>query len=248
VKSGIALRGAATAGWLLALLLVAGAAPAQPREVALPEPSAETWRALEFPRIEKHTRYERVQDGGRPVLRAVSECSASALLTPLDGIDLAQTPLLRWRWKVSAPLAVDASEREKAGDDFAARVYVAFAFESERASLFERARHAIGVSLYGEEMPGLALDYVWSRAEPAGAHWENPYTASSLMLSLGPAPAGIWRDAEADILADYQRFIGGRPPRALFVALMSDSDDSCSRAEASYADFRLAERKADPAR
>jgi hypothetical protein len=227
---------------LLALLFPVRGASAQLREVPLPEPSAERWRALEFPRIQKHTRYERIQDENRPVLRALSECSASALLTPLEGIDLAKTPVLRWRWRVSTPLATDASEREKAGDDFAARVYVAFAFEPERASLFERARHAIGVQIYGDELPGIALNYVWSRSEPAGAHWDNPYTARSVMISLGTAAPGAWRDAEVDVLADYQRLVGGTPPRALFVALMSDSDDSCSRAEASYADFRLSAR------
>jgi len=224
---------------LLLALLAAPAARAAERERALPEPSAESWQPLEFPRIPKHTRYERVGDGGRAVLRAITECAASALLTPLEGVDLAATPRLRWRWKVSVPLDTTAPERERDGDDFAARVYVAFAFEPERASLFERARHRVGTSIYGEELPGIALNYVWSRGEPAGSHWENPFSANAKMLSLGPAPRGVWREADVDVLADYRRVVGGDPPPALFVALMSDSDNSCSRAEASYADFRL---------
>ncbi len=220
-------------------LLAAAAAGAEPRERALPEPGPGSWRALEFPRIPKHTHYERVQDAGLEVLRAHSECAASGLLIPLEGIDLAQTPRLRWRWKVSLPLEARANEREKAGDDFAARVYVAFAFEPERASLLERARHRVAASLYGEEMPGVALNYVWSRREPAGSHWDNPFIASSLMISLGPGAPGAWRDADVDVLADYRRLLGGEPPQALFVALMTDSDNSCSRTQASYAAFRL---------
>jgi hypothetical protein len=228
--------------WLAAgaALLFANAAAAEERW--LPAPGSEGWRPLAFPRIERHTRYTTAREEGRPVLRAESECSASALLTPLPDVALERTPLLRWRWRVEDGLA-PGDERSRAGDDFAARVYVTFVYEPERAGLLERARR-LAAAVYGDELPGSSLTYVWAAQEPVGARWPNPYTAASQMLvatSGASAPPG-WVEVEVDLLADYRRVFERAPPAPLFLALMTDTDDRCLRARASYADFRLAAR------
>jgi hypothetical protein len=226
--------------WFALLAALAALGAARPAGAgALPAPGAEGWQPLEFRSIDKHTRYEVAEVDGKPALRAASECAASALLLPLDGVDLAKTPRLRWRWKVLRALDTPAGERTKPGDDFAARVYVTFEFVPERASLVERARYRLGASLYGDDLPGTAVNYVWSRAEPAGNAWDNPFVASNKMVSLGPGVAGEWRTAEVDVLADYRRLFAAEPPRALFVALMTDADNTCTRAEALYSDFEL---------
>ena len=175
------------------------------------------------------------------MLRAESECCASALLLPLRGVARAATPLLRWRWRVEEGLP-PGDERSRAGDDFAARVYVAFAFEPERAGLLERARRRLAAAVYGETLPGSSLDYVWSSGEPRGAHWPNPFAAASQMwvATSGVRSPAEWVEVEVDLLADYTRAFGHAAPAPLFLALMSDSDDRCLRARASYADFRLA--------
>jgi hypothetical protein len=224
---------------LAALAVIPISASAKP----LPAASSDAWRPLEFRSIEKHTRYAKAPDEGEAALRATSECAASALLLPLDGVDLRETPRLRWRWKVVRPLATQASERAKEGDDFAARVYVSFEFVPERASFLERARYRVGASLYGDDLPGTAINYVWSRQEASGAAWDNPFVASSKMVSLGRAPAGEWRTAEVDVLGDYRRLFGADAPRALFVAIMTDTDNSCAEAEALYSDFELLPRQ-----
>ncbi|MDH3519590.1 MAG: DUF3047 domain-containing protein [Myxococcales bacterium] len=232
------------AGVLGILLACSVVPPARADEIALPAPGSPTWRSLEFPRIERHTAYGVEAD--ERALRARSACAASGLLLPLDDIDLRQTPRLRWRWRIPQPIETARDERSKAGDDFAARVYVAFAFEPERASLFERARRRLGAALYGEQLPGSALAYVWSRAEPAGASWENPFVASSRMISRGMGPLPDWRVEEVDLLADYTRFFGTEAPAALFLAVMTDTDETCSEAEALYADFWLLGRGGAP--
>ena len=223
---------------LLAALGTAAAA----LDVAIPAPGTETWQPLSFPKIEHHTRYTTASEGGRPVLRAESECSASGLLYPLRDADLTKTPLLRWRWRIDAGLA-PADERSKAGDDFAARVYVAFAFEPEHASLFERTARRLAAAVYGEVMPGSSLDYVWSSREAVGAAWPNAYAASSHMLVAASGAAAGWRDVEVDLLADYARAFSRPAPAPLFLALMTDTDNRCLRARASYADFRLTPRR-----
>jgi hypothetical protein len=222
---------------LLASLLAAPKTDAGERK--LPDPGARQWQPLEFSRISKHTRYEVVNLNGEPALRATSHCSASGLVLPLEGVDLVETPRLRWRWLVERPLATDASERAKDGDDFPARVYVAFTFVPERAGLLERARQRLGQSLYGEQIPGSAINYVWSRAEPEGATWDNPFSESSKMVSLAQGPGDAWRVEEVDLRADYRRLFGAEPPAPLFLALMTDSDNTCGEAQALYADFWL---------
>jgi hypothetical protein len=226
-------------GLALALLLAAPAAAAQ--EVSIPPPGTGAWQPLAFPKVERHTRYTPVDEGGRPVLVAESACSASGLVYPLGDLDLAKTPLLRWRWRVDEALP-PADERSRGGDDFAARVYVSFVFEPERASLFERAARRLASAVWGERMPGGALNYVWSSREPTGALWPNPYTASSRMIALASGGASGWREAEVDLLADYPRAFGHPAPAPLFLALMTDTDDRCARARAGYADFRFAPR------
>lgn len=227
---------------LLAAALAAPAAGAI--EVALPAPGTPDWQPLEFPRIDEHTRYELVEAGRGQALRAVSTCAASALVLPLAGIDLRKTPRLRWRWKVERVLDSPADERAKAGDDFAARVYVTFDFVPERAGFFERARHRIGSSLYGERLPGSAISYVWTRAAPAGTFWESPFAPTSKTVSRGRGALHEWRVEEVDLLADYERLFGAEAPAALFLALMTDSDNTCQKAQALYADFQLLGRNA----
>ena len=223
-------------------LLAALAAAAAAQDVAIPAPGTEAWQPLAFPKIERHTRYTRASEDGSPVLHAESECSASGLLYPLHAVDLEQTPLLRWRWRVEEGLA-PGDERSKAGDDFAARVYVTFAFEPERASLLTRAARGLAGAVYGESMPGSSLTYVWSSREPVGARWPSAYTASAQMIAAASgAPAG-WREAEVDLLQDYERSFSHPAPAPMFLALMTDTDNRCARARASYADFRFAPRR-----
>jgi len=227
-----------------ALVLVLGAI-AGAEERPLPPPAEAPWEPLRFPRVERASRYEPMEVDGVRAVRAESECSASALLLRLEDVDLRRTPLLRWRWRVERPLDL-TDERHKGGDDFAARVYVMFRFEPARASWLERARRRVAEALYGREIPGNAINYVWSSREPAGAVWDNPYTASSKMVSLGAGALPEWRSEEVDVWSDYRRLFGADPPAIVGVALMSDSDDSCGRAEAWLAELRFATRGTPP--
>ncbi len=209
-------------------------------EVRLPAPGTKGWEPLTFPKVSKHTRYTPLTVDERDAVRAESRCSASALVSPLEALDLEKTPLLRWEWKVEHGLDID-DQRVKAGDDFAARVYVIFEFEPERASRWERLRRRAARAVFGVELPGNALNYVWSSREPANAAWDNPYTGRSKMISRGDGPFGAWRQEEVDVLADYRAYFG-EPPRLQAVALMTDSDDSCQEASAYFANVRFVSR------
>lgn len=210
--------------------------------VPVPAPGSDAWQPLTFRRVERHTRYTPVIADGKPAFRAESECAASALALSLDATTLDRAPLLRWRWKVETALE-SRDERSRDGDDFAARVYLLFRFEPEGASWFERSRRAIGERLYGAELPGNALNYVWSTREARGAAWTNPHSEYARMVSLGPAERGRWREEEVDVVADYRRQFGDDPPELMGLAIMTDSDNTCSRAAALFSGFEFAARE-----
>ncbi len=220
-------------------------APGQAAEVALSAPGTDGWKALRFRTIERQTIYtaERIDD--LDAVRAVSECAASALYLAAGNIDLAQTPRLHWRWKIEHGLQI-GNERTKAGDDFAARVYVMFQFDATHASLWERLQHTLGTRLYGDPIPGNTLNYVWASNQPRGTRWTSPYTGSSKLVSLGDGPLPQWKEEVVDIAADYRSMFGQAPPPLLAIALMSDSDNSCQRAVADFAAFRFSSATGGP--
>jgi hypothetical protein len=233
MKLRIACRSAAAL--LLGCLLAASASGSG--AFRLPDFDGDAWQPLHFPKIDKHTRYEPIDVDGRSALRATSACSASALIAPVEGLDLSRTPRLTWRWKVDRPIGARLSERQKGGDDFAARVYVAFRFDRSTASTWQLLKRRAAEGIYGSELPGNTLSYVWSQSEPAGRSWSNPYTAEAQMLSRGSGPLPDWRQERVNLERDYRSSFGAEPPPILFVGIMSDSDDSCSAASAWFADF-----------
>lgn len=185
------------------------------------------------------TRYHPVSSGSEPCLRAVSRDQASALVRMLDA-DPRELSRLQWRWRVEEHVnGADLSRKE--GDDFAARVYVNFAFDPDRASLFDRVGHRLAEARYGAELPGSALNYVWANEEPVGTHAPNAYTDRTRMVVLrNREHAGEgWFDEARDIFEDYRVAFGVEPPAITGIGIMTDTDDTGGRAEACYGDLRL---------
>ena len=129
--------------------------------------------------------------------------------------------MLEWRWLVEAPLSVP-DERAKAGDDFAARVYVV----------------APGEGMFA--LP-IAISYVWAGRGPVGADWPNPFTSKVRMVAVesGPARAGAWRSYRRNVRDDFRRLFGREVDRLEGVAVMTDADNSRQRARAWYGDILL---------
>ncbi|MFB1031822.1 MAG: DUF3047 domain-containing protein, partial [Thauera sp.] len=121
----------------------------------LPEP----WRVQQLDERIAPTRDALKTWDGVVAVEAVAERSMALLGRPLD-IDLEATPHLCWLWRVDAPLAT-ADMRTKAGDDYAARVYLSFRIAPEALGLGTRAKLALARSIYGDQVPDAALNYVW---------------------------------------------------------------------------------------
>jgi len=230
--------GCALAAALLVLTGSIAQRPAGADTISLPTPGSGDWRPLAFRGIANRTHYSIETLDGAQVTRAVSNCGASGLVLPLGAIQIDQTPLLSWRWRVDRGLELDA-EQSKAGDDFAARVYILFEFDPSRATGLQRLGHRLAKFFYGEDIPGSALNFVWTSRLPAGTLWDNPFESSAKMIALASGSTGGWRRETVDVIARYREFFDAPIPPLRGLAIMSDSDNSCQRTEAHFADFKF---------
>ncbi|VVT24676.1 MULTISPECIES: DUF3047 domain-containing protein [Marinobacter] len=197
------------------------------------------WEPMEFPKIDRHSRYQLTDDNGEQVVMATTDNSASGLIARVS-VEPGDSLILRWRWKVSN-VYEQGNARRKEGDDYAARIYVAFEFEPDEAGFFERAKRKTVEVVFGEELPGNALNYIWANRLPVGEIIANPFTDTTMMVAVnsGTANTGEWVTVERDIVADYRKAFGREPPKLVGVAIMSDSDNTGASATAWYGDVRL---------
>lgn len=164
--------------------------------------------------------YRLVPDDGIQVLGAECFAASSGWLWR-ETVDLKRTPVLAWRWKLGG-LPKGASERDKAGDDFALRIYVV----RDGGGAWWRTR---------------SLVYVWARQEPAGADWPSAYTSQAHVVALrsGTAGAGRWHEQRRNLRTDFRRYFALDVETVEVVALMTDCDDGGGAARAWYGDIRF---------
>lgn len=224
----------------LVSLRVAAEAP-RPTAFSSLRPGAEItgWRTLEAAPGAPPTRYALVEDAGTVVVRADAAGSMSGLLFDFGGAP-AQPGILRWRWKIAAPLR-NADLSTRAGDDYAARVYVLFDYPRARLPLATRLRLRALEALRGQRLPTAALNYVWDNRQPVGTLRANAYTERVRMIVVesGPSRAGLWVEEVRDLRADFRRAFGEEAPALIGIAIATDTDNTGENARAWYGDVRL---------
>lgn len=176
------------------------------------------WSTRSF---EGQTDYSVVTVNGRSALRAHAEGSASARYHQTN-IDLNETPYLVWTWRAGQLPQSPHGERSKGGDDYALRVYV------------------VHEGWFGR-LSARALNYVWTRSEPAGAQWLNAFTGRARMIAVasGSAADGEWVTHSRDVRQDWQAAFDDQVDTLHGVALMTDADNSDSEAGGWYGDIRF---------
>lgn len=201
----------------------------------LPDP----WEPMTFENIDRHTSYTLVEDNSRTIIRAHSKNSASGLIHPLR-VNPKDYPVIKWRWKIDHVLE-KGNATSKKGDDYAARIYVAFAFDPDNAGWWERARHKSAALFSGKEVPGTALNYIWANKASVGKIVPNPYASEARMVVLqsGNAASGRWITEDRNILEDYRRAFGKIPPDIIGIGVMTDSDDTGGETTGYYGDITL---------
>lgn len=185
------------------------------------------------------TRYSLRQWDGVIAIEATAAKSMALLGRPLT-VDLQKTPILCWQWRVDAPLQ-SADMAKKSGDDYAARVYLTFTVPPEQLGFGTRTKLSLARSIYGNQVPDAALNYVWDNRYPVGTLRDNAYTDRVRMwvLRSGAEKAGAWVQERRNLAIDFARAFGNIGGRLTGLALASDTDNTGEEAHAGFADFRL---------
>lgn len=204
--------GTAIAGLLSLAAAGAMGAPAfAPRDII-------TWAPHAFAGT---TEYRLVEIDGRHVVEAsCTEGTASGLFYRQD-IDLTQTPIVEWEWRVNETLT-GIDETTRAGDDYPARLYLV----DEAPFLRWRTR---------------ALNYVWSSTSEPGSDWPNAFASQARMIAVaGAEHAGQgWRTERRNVLEDFRQHHDREPERINALAVMTDCDNTGQQTRAWYGNIRF---------
>lgn len=194
------------------------------------------WKPFYFKKIEKHSSYSVESSGNETYLKAESNGSASAII--YDGrFSVYEYPQARWRWKVEN-VYQKGNAATKEGDDYPLRIYLIFEYDPQKAGFWEKAKYSSARLIYGEYPPHSSLNYIWANRKHSKPILTNTYTEKSKMIPLqqGESNLGKWIIQEVNILEDYKRAFGGKPPRIASIAIMNDSDNTGEHS-VSYLDF-----------
>lgn len=205
---------------LLALIppLLTHAACAEDRLVigAFSQNRLDGWEHKSF---KGETRYRLQNLEGTIVLTADSHASGSGLFKE-QSVDLNRTPTLNWSWRIAERLS-GLNEQSKAGDDYAARLYVVV----KGGLAFWRTR---------------AVNYVWAGNSQKDSIWPNAFAGEHvMMLALrGPeAPPKVWHREKRNLQTDFKQLFGENIGNIDAVAIMTDTDNSGGRVAADYGDI-----------
>jgi hypothetical protein len=133
---------------------------------------------------------------------------------------LKEYPRLRWQWRaLQFPEATN--ERQKAGNDSVLGLYV----------------------LFGQWPFAKIIKYIWSDTLPVGSRFDSPFSTSTKVIVVrnGRTPLARWVDETRDVLSDYRQAFGnsGEPPTARGIAILTDADNTNSRAIGDYGDIAI---------
>jgi len=180
------------------------------------------------------------------IIEVVSIESISALYRAV-AINLGETPCLAWSWRVDE--AMPANDlRHRDTDDRPISVYVAFPYDAERASFWERLMRVFVEITHGSDAPGRAIAYTWGGIGQRGEIQPSPYLQSAgaiVLLRPGNAQIGSWLDEVVDVRADYERVFEDSAADPMQVALLADTDNTKSRAHAFVRDLRFSDECLD---
>jgi hypothetical protein len=126
-------------------------------------------------------------------------------------------PILNWQWRPQV-FPPGSDERASATNDSALAVYAVFG---------------------RMQMTARAVKYVWSRVVPAGTTLSTSRAARVIVLRSGPPADAGWVTETVDARRDYERLYGEAPGRARGVAVLTDADQTKSRAVGDYGAFRI---------
>lgn len=166
------------------------------------------------------------EEDGRRFLRARSEGRGVQAAKQVEW-NLDEYPVLAWRWR-PREFPTGSDERESGRNDSVLSVYLLVPYSTIRGPQ--------------------AVKYVWSENAPVGTALESNLGLTKVrVLESGRAGVDSWKEERVDVRGDFlAAFSPPATPKPAGVAVLSDSDDTDSRAGGDYADFRACRRQAAP--
>ena len=159
--------------------------------------------------------YKVAEEGGKKFLRADATNSGVQAGKQFDW-DLKEYPVLTWSWRpLEFPKGAD--ERTKKNDS-ALAVYAVFPHSP--------------VSVR-------SVKYIWSEKVPKGTH--IPQTRGNTQgVVLRTGAGNEWVEERVNVLEDFKRYFKSDDvPKPEGIGVLTDSDDTSSRARGDYANFRV---------
>jgi hypothetical protein len=195
------------------------------------------WEPLTFEKIPTHTHYALVKNADQVVVKAVSHQSSSGLTREIT-IDPQEYPIVQWSWKVEN-IIKKGDVTQKSGDDYPARLYITFEYDSSKVGFFEKAKYETAKFIYGQYPPIGAINYIWESKSPIGTMVPNPYTdrVNMIVIESGKTRLNEWITEERNVYEDYMKAFGGNPPEISGVAIMTDTDNTKESAVAYFGDI-----------
>jgi Protein of unknown function (DUF3047) len=185
------------------------------------------------------TSYRWTVKDGLGAWHAVAQRSASLMRRQLPAEQTAPTRV-EFSWWVDELISA-ADIRQAEADD--APVRVIFAFDGDRAKLSMRNRmlSELAQALTGEPLPYATLVYAWDGRAPLDDVVVSPRSdrIRTVVVESGGRHLKQWRHYQRDLAADFRRAFGEDPGPLMGLAVMTDADNTASRAEAWYGDIRL---------
>jgi Protein of unknown function (DUF3047) len=165
--------------------------------------------------------YRVLAEGGVRFVRATAEGTGSQMGREFPW-DATREPILTWRWRPRL-FPPGSDERDANRNDSPLAVYAVFGSTSVTTR---------------------AVKYVWSRVVPAGTAITTSRSARVLVLRSGPPEDEAWVTETVYVRRDYERLYGEAPARARGVAVLTDADQTRSRAIGDYGAFRVCPERA----
>ena len=196
------------------------------------------WETVKIPG-KVATEYSLVRVNNRSKLKANAQASASMLRQDLH-IEPERLNALSFSWQIQKLIAdADMSQRET--EDSPVRLVLAFDGDRSQFSAKNAMLSELSHALTGRPMPYATLMYVWCNQRPVNSVIHNPRTdrIRKIVIESGPQRVNQFISYERNIRADYEKAFGEPPGALIGIAIMTDTDNTRSHAQAWYGPISL---------
>jgi hypothetical protein len=159
--------------------------------------------------------YKVVSEGGLTFVRATADRTGSQMGREFEW-DVSAYPVLSWQWRPRT-FPPGSDERDSGKSDSALSVYAVFG----QSSMVTRA-----------------VKYLWSRTVPVGTTLGSS-RARAIVLRTGRAPGDEWVTEAVNVRQDYERLYKEAPGQARGVAVLTDADQTKTKAVGDYGPFSV---------